>query len=74
MIGGHMRKTKYFDVNYIMGEPADYNDVIASGRSLKWFTGWNFTEEEFKKRAIRLLQIPYVKNVKRGRGWVRVYV
>ena len=67
-------KSKYFDVNCIMNGRADFNDKITTGRSLKWFIGWNFTEEEFKRRAIRLLQIPYVKNVRRGRGWVRVYV
>jgi hypothetical protein len=68
-----MRKTKYFDVNYIMGEPALFNDKISTGRSLKWFTG-NVTELVFKVRGPRLLQIPYVKNVKQGRGWIRVYV
>ena len=69
-----MIKSKYFDVNNVMGSRADYNDKISTGRSLKWYTGWNFTEEEFKQRAIRLLQIPYVKNVKRESGWMRVYV
>jgi hypothetical protein len=56
-----------------MGEPALFNDKISTGRSLKWFTGY-FTESLFKNRGPRLLQIPYVKNVKQGRGWIRVYV
>lgn len=69
-----MIKSKYFDVNYIMGSRSDFNDKTTTGRSLKWYTSWNFTEEEFKKRAIRLLQVPYVKNVKRESNWIRVYV
>ena len=69
-----MIKSKYFDVNNIMSSRADYNDVISTGRSLKWYTHWDFTDESFKEIAIRLIQVPYVKNVKRGPGWVRVYV
>jgi hypothetical protein len=68
-----MKRSKYFEVNQIMGESALFNDKISTGRSLKWFTG-NVTELVFKIRGPRLLQIPYVKNIKQGRGWVRVYV
>jgi hypothetical protein len=68
-----MKRSKYFEVNQIMGESSLYNDKISTGRSLKWYTGI-YTELIFKSAGPRLLEIPYVKNIKQGRGWVRVYV
>ena len=67
-----MKKSKYFDVNYIMGNRSDFNDRTTTGRSLKWYTYCN--NETFKQVASRLLQVPYVKNVKRESNWIRVYV
>ena len=68
-----MEKSKYFEVNQIMGGACLYNDRISTGRSLKWYTGVN-TELIFKNVKSSLLQIPYIKNIKQGRGWIRVYV
>ena len=67
-----MKKSKYFDVNYIMGSRSDFNDRTTTGRSLKWYAYCN--NETFKQVASRLLQVPYVKNVKRESNWIRVYV
>ena len=67
-----MRKSKYFEVNVIMGNRSDFNDKTSTGRSLKWYTYCN--NETFKQVASRLLQVPYVKNVKRQSNWLRVYV
>ena len=74
-----MKRSKYFEINYIMGGRCDFNDPISTGRSLKWCYSCTsqlekFAEENFKKKAVRLLQVPMVKNVKKGRGWIRVYV
>lgn len=67
-----MINSKYFEVNEIMGRSAAYNDKISTGRSLKWY--YRGSDDIFKWAASQLLQISYVKNVKRGSNWIRVYL
>jgi hypothetical protein len=63
---------KYGLLNAFMGGPADFNDKIKNGRSLKYFRRYDEKIAHTIRQELAL--IPYVTNVFFGPGYIRVYV